>query len=203
MPKATPASDRPPSHAHGASARYTPRRSEETLLHQTVCEHLETFLARASDGDHPVPHFVERELRSYVDCGILAHGFLRLHCDACGLDRLLPFSCKGRFCPSCCGRRMADTAAHLVDYVLPEVPVRQWVLTLLYPLRYRCAWDARLTSEVLRVFLRALFADLRRRARHHHGVRAGHCGAVTAIQRFATEPCSDAHRARSALVDPP
>jgi hypothetical protein len=60
---------------------------------------------------------------------------------------------------------MADTAAHLVERVLPEVPVRQWVLTLPYPLRYRCAWDARLTSEVLRAFMRALFADLRRRSR--------------------------------------
>jgi len=29
------------------------------------------------------------------------------------------------------GRRMADTAAHLVDRVLPEVPVRQWVLLLM------------------------------------------------------------------------
>ncbi len=76
-------------------------------------------------------------------CGILAHGFVRVHCDACGLDRLVPFSCKRRgFCPSCGGRRMADTAAHLVDCVLPEVPVRQWVLTLPYPLRYRCAYDA-------------------------------------------------------------
>jgi hypothetical protein len=25
---------------------------------------------------------------------------------------------------------MADTAAHLVDRVFPEVPVRQWVLSL-------------------------------------------------------------------------
>ena len=32
---------------------------------------------------------------------------------------------------------MADTAAHLVDRVLPEVSIRQWVLTLPYPLRYR------------------------------------------------------------------
>ena len=40
---------------------------------------------------------------------------------------------------------MADTAAHLVDCVLPEVPIRQWVLTLPYPLRYRCAYDAQLT----------------------------------------------------------
>ena len=81
---------------------------------------------------------------------------------------------------------MADTAARLVDGVIPEVPIRQWVLTLPYPLRYRCAWDARLTSEVLRAFLRALFADQRRRARRHHGVRAGHCASVTFIQRFGS-----------------
>ena len=88
---------------------------------------------------------------------------------------------------------MADTAAHLVDCVLPEVPVRQWVLTLPYPLRYRCAWDARLTSEVLRAFLRALFADQRRRARIHHGVKAGLCGAVTAIQRFGSALNTNPH----------
>ncbi len=45
-------------------------------------------------------------------------------------------SCKGRgFCPSCCGRRMADTAVHLCDEVLPEVPIRQWVLS--FPFRVR------------------------------------------------------------------
>jgi len=45
---------------------------------------------------------------------------------------------------SCGGRRMADTAAHLVDRVLPEVPVRQWVLSLPFALRYRLAYDAHL-----------------------------------------------------------
>jgi hypothetical protein len=60
--------------------------------------------------------------------------------DACGLDRVLPYSCKRRgFCPSCGGRPMADTAAHLVDLVFPEVPVRQWVLSVPYGLRYRLA----------------------------------------------------------------
>ena len=81
---------------------------------------------------------------------------------------------------------MADTAAHLVDRVLPEVPIRQWVLTLPYPLRYRCAWNARLTSEVLRAFLRAVFADQRRRARALFGIRKGQCGSVTFIQRFGS-----------------
>lgn len=87
-----------------------------------------------------MPRFVERELRSYLDCGVLVRGFLRVHCDACGKHRLVPYSCKRRnFCPSCGGRRMADTAAHLVDRVFPEVPVRQWVLSLPFHLRYRLA----------------------------------------------------------------
>jgi hypothetical protein len=81
---------------------------------------------------------------------------------------------------------MADTAAQLVDRVLPEVAIRQWVLTLPYPLRYRCAYDARLTSAVLRSFIRALFAELRRRSRRTWGLRAEQCGAVTFIQRFGS-----------------
>jgi hypothetical protein len=47
-------------------------------------------------------------------------------CGTCGKDELVAFSCKRRgFCPSCGARRMADLAAHLVDRVWPDVPVRQ------------------------------------------------------------------------------
>jgi hypothetical protein len=63
---------------------------------------------------------VEREFYDYLQCGILAHGFLRLGCDTCHKELLLAFSCKRRgFCPSCAGRRMAQTAAHLVERVIP------------------------------------------------------------------------------------
>ncbi len=71
---------------------------------------------------------------------------------------------------------MADTAAHLVDRVLPVVPVRQWVLSLPFALRYRMAYDSRLTSDVLNVFIRALFGELRRRAHELLGVRSSQCG---------------------------
>jgi hypothetical protein len=166
---------------------YERRRPEETELHGVVREQFEPFLARARERDRPVPRFIEQEFRAYLACGVLAHGFLRPHCDACQLERLVPFSCKRRgFCPSCGGRRMADTAAHLVDCVLPEAPMRQWVLTLPYPLRYRCAYDAKLTSQVLRAFLRALFAGLRRRARDQWDTARAQCGAVSFIQRFGS-----------------
>jgi Putative transposase/Transposase zinc-binding domain len=171
----------------GRDSRWAPRSPEFTLLHRVVREQLEPFLARARARERPAPVFVEQELRAFLCCGILAHGFLRLHCDECGHDRLVAFSCKRRgFCPSCGGRRMADTAAHLVDRVLPMVPIRQWVLTLPYPLRYRCAYDRELASQVLRAFVRSLFTELRRRVRRQWGVRAEQCGAVTFLQRFGS-----------------
>ena len=106
-------------------AAYRPRRPEESLLYQVVAGELETFLASQQDNERHVPGFVEKEFRSFLDCGVLARGFLRVACNTCKLDRVVAFSCKSRgICPSCGGRRMADTAAHLVDRVIPDVGFR-------------------------------------------------------------------------------
>jgi hypothetical protein len=54
-----------------------------------------------------LPGFIAREFREFLTCGVLAHGFARVRCERCALERLVPFSSKGRgFCPSCGGRRM-------------------------------------------------------------------------------------------------
>ncbi len=79
---------------------------------------------------------------------------------------------------------MADTAAHLVDRVLPEVPTRQWVLTLPIPLRYRIAYDRNLCSDVLGVFILTVLRSLRHRAKKLLGVDQGQGGSVTHIQRW-------------------
>ena len=64
-------------------------------------------------------------------------------------DRL---SCKRRgFCPSRSARRMSQAAAHLVDHVIPHVPVRQWVLSLPIPLRVLLAAQPELVTPVLQV----------------------------------------------------
>ncbi|MGC6489055.1 MAG: thiamine pyrophosphate-dependent enzyme [Planctomycetota bacterium] len=87
---------------------------------------------RLEAGERPLPRFCAREIDAFLRCGVLAYGFARVWCQACGKDDVVPFSWKGRgFCPSCGARRMADTAAWLVDRVIPEqAPVRQWVLSL-------------------------------------------------------------------------
>ena len=107
----------------------------QTVLHGVVRDHFETFRAEAAlrrDGEG-LPRFVEQEFREFLTCGCLAARFARFHYDGCGHDRLVPFSCKRRgLCSSSGGRRMAERAAHLV----PDVPIRQWVLSLPYRLRY-------------------------------------------------------------------
>jgi hypothetical protein len=56
---------------------------------------------------------------------------------------LTDLSCKSRgICASCNTRRMVETAAHLVDEVFPQVPVRQWVLSFPKRLRYFLGRDA-------------------------------------------------------------
>ena len=78
---------------------------------------------------------------------------------------------------------MAERAAHLIDHVFPDVPVRQWVLSLPYRLRYQLAWDHDLCRAVIAVYLRAVLGWLRRRA-SRDGVTNGRGGAVAVIQRF-------------------
>ncbi len=58
-----------------------------------------------------------------------------------------------------------------------------WVLSLPFTLRYQLAFDARLSSAVLAVFIRSVFAWLRRTAARH-GIADGQGGAITVIQRF-------------------
>jgi hypothetical protein len=61
-----------------------------------------------------LPRFVIKQFEEYLRCGRLDHGCLHLVCRECGHSELVAFSCKRRgFCPSCLGRRMADTAVHL------------------------------------------------------------------------------------------
>jgi hypothetical protein len=62
-------------------AGYRPRYPQESPLYAAVAGRLETFLARQRQRDRDVPRFVERELRSFLECGILAYGFVRVHRD--------------------------------------------------------------------------------------------------------------------------
>jgi len=173
---------------------YRPRRPTETVLYEVVRRHLETFLAYARETyAAPLPRYVEEELRGYLRCGVFAYGFVRCHCDTCGHDLLVAFSCHGRsICPSCCGRRMANVAAHLVDRVLPAVPIRQWVLTLPFELRALAAFRAEVLTALNRMFVEAVFKRYSAWAKRQ-GLPDAPTGAVTHIQRFGSSVNLNVH----------
>lgn len=167
-----------------ASSPYARHEPERTVLYRAVQENFETFRASSQNelgGNLPV--HVLREVEAYLRCGILAHGFTRLRCEACKLERLVAFSCKKRgFCPSCGGKRMNEVAAHLVDCVLPEAPIRQWVISFPFSVRYALAYKPQLVTGVLSIFIRIVSNWIVKRARQTGVI--GKAGAITFVQRF-------------------
>lgn len=165
---------------------YRRHQPENSTLYPIIKQELHGFEAQLASFDKYLPTFVLNEFRDYLRCGRLEYGFLRVKCNGCRHEHLVAFSCKRRgFCPSCGARRMIETAAHLVDNVIPQVPVRQWVLSFPWPLRLLFASQPNALARCLAVIVRAIQTDLTQRAglKVASGARTG---VVTLIQRFGS-----------------
>ena len=77
---------------------------------------------------------------------------------------------------------MADSAALLVDEILPHQPMRQWVLSVPFPLRFLFASQPAVMGKVLGIVYRAIATHLTRKAGYTK--TTAHTGAVTLIQCF-------------------
>jgi len=114
------------------SPPYKRHRPEQTQIIERHYPELRDVMAMQGKSLH-----VQQEFADYLKFGRLEHGFLRVQCTECHHEYWVAFSCKRRgFCPSCGARRMAESAALLVDEVLPEQPIRQWVLSFPFQLRF-------------------------------------------------------------------
>jgi hypothetical protein len=77
---------------------------------------------------------------------------------------------------------MADSAALLVDEILPYQPMRQWVLSVPFPLRFLFASNPKVMTKVLSIVHRAIATHLAHKAGFAKPL--AQTGAVTLIQRF-------------------
>jgi ribosomal protein S27E len=149
---------------------------------------------------------VQAEFERYLKCGRLEHGFLRVRCESCHAEKLVAFSCKGRgFCPSCGARRMAESAALLADEVLPPRPLRQWVLSLPFALRFLLATDPNALTRVLGIVYRTISSHLLRAARVTRtsgaiGAARARCGAKLSRARSAAGRAAALPTARSTVT---
>jgi hypothetical protein len=164
-----------------AASEHRRRKPEAGTLHRAVREGWPLVAAKLR-----LPRRVHDEVRHYLRCGDLRHGFLQVKCAACRQSMLVAFSCKGRgWCPSCGARRAHEAALHLLE-ALPHVAFRQWTLSLPGTLRWPLVKDASLLRAVERELVRAVFRWQRARAREL-GARASlRGGAVCFVQLFGS-----------------
>lgn len=164
---------------------YARHQPENKLLYQIIEKYYPAFVAHLATEGRTLPDYVQQEFADYLKCGRLEHGFLRVRCEDCRHERLVAFSCKRRgFCPSCGARRMVDSAALLVDTILPRLPMRQWVLSFPYHLRLLFARQPLIMSKVLAIVYRTISTFLIKKAGLTH--KTARTGAVTLIQRFGS-----------------
>ena len=181
------------------TAVYLRHRPETTLLYQIVHENWPEFQAELAIQDKYLPAYVTQEFEAYLKCGRLEHGFLRVRCESCHDEKLVALCCKRRgFCSSCGARRMADSAALLVDEILPHQPMRQLspgmaciramqeqlprVLSVPFPLRFLFASQPAVMGKVLGIVYRTISTHLIRKAGYTK--TTAQTGAVTLIQCF-------------------
>jgi hypothetical protein len=78
----------------------------------------------------------------------------------------------------------------LIDEIIPQIPTRQWVLSVPAPLRYLIAYDNHALNKVMSVFMGTLFSHLRSKAKKGGGkildAKDYFSGSVSVIQRFGS-----------------
>ena len=170
-------------HPLSSAVSYRRHQPEKTILYKLIQNHLLSFYHQI-EQENELPSFVKKEFEEFLKCGLLPYGFLRLQCESCRREKLVAFSCKRRgFCPSCGVKRMVEISTHLVDEVFPHKPLRQWVLSFPFPLRFLFAKEPQLMGDVLSLIHRAISTYLIKKAglKKQSGAKTG---SVTFIQRF-------------------
>jgi hypothetical protein len=82
---------------------------------------------------------------------------------------------------------MAQTAAYLVERVIPWVPTRQWVVSVPIPLRYWMAGSQDLTAQVHTIIRTTIGQSyVNQAAAQGHERALLHPGSITFIQRFGS-----------------
>ena len=134
--------------------KYQRHKPEQTLLYQIIEKYYPQFLTHMGQQDKGLSKYVRSEFEEYLKCGRLEYGFLRVRCEDCHCE-------------------------HLVDDALPHEPIRQWVLSFPFQLRFLFASYPQLMGKVLGILYRTLATHITKKAGYDKQT-----GAVTLIQQF-------------------
>ena len=154
-----------PAPSQAPATAYRPRRAYDTDLYRIVLDHVDTFVASYDELYEarygPWRAEIATTFRRFLDCGVLANGFLRVRCSDCRHEVLVPWSCKRSICPSCAQRRSVEFADFADGDVLEEVPHSHVTFTIPKMLRPIFLRDRTLLRELSACAWKALQRGLR------------------------------------------
>lgn len=162
------------------------------VVQQVLRKSLTSYLAV-----QPISWIAERALELVTTCGDLYHGTAVLQCLGCGDELEVTYSCKRvTLCSRCGYRRMYERTHHLMNAVIPCVPVRHWVLNLPPHLRFNVGYYHHILAGLLRIFVRAIFMFLRRHAKvvlRLSSTNLAHPAGISVIHRVSARLTANFH----------
>ena len=164
---------------------YRPRQAKASPLWQCVKSSLDDFFRAYPKQYRPTLGQLRPELEEvfnrFLRCGDITQGFLRVRCDHCDHEYLLPFTCKQRgVCPTCHQRRTVDTAQTIASEICFAVPHRHWVFTIPRILRNVSRRNPKRLSALCRIVADTLSECLTTSA----GIPEGKAGIILGIHTF-------------------
>ena len=162
---------------------YRQRRPYEQDLYQALNENLTYYLDPIQfHGNYEhLSKRQEKTFRRFLECGIVAYGFARAHCEGCGKDLIIAFSCRMRgVCPSCAAKRYELFSRFVRKEVILPVAHRQLVFTLPKILR-PFFQSARRRTRLYQMAHEVVRARIRNRLGLGTGVRVG---MIAILQTF-------------------
>ena len=166
---------------------YRKRKPRKSPLFRLLGDHWDAFTGEYDELFAPNHGEFRRRVGTVVgqfqECGIPDYGFVRIRCEECHAEHLLPFSCKSRgFCPSCAAKRECFFAEFLQQEVLAKVTHRHVVFTIPKRLRGIFLRDRHLLPELSRIGYESVLETLREQL----GIPVGRGAAVIASQTFGS-----------------
>lgn len=135
---------------------HTPTQYGSDRFRQIFIDHWERWWEYRREEIPPDQRdYVQKTVEKMMGCRNPQCGYARYVCPHCQEERLVPFSCKTRFCPSC-GKVRTDEWVNRIAQELLEVPHLHLTLTIAQELRIYFERDHRLLKELLAVSAEAV-----------------------------------------------
>ncbi len=137
-------------------------------LYQIVDEYYPAFAALMAEQGKELPGYVQREFEEFLQCGRLSMAFYGFAASLATPSTWSLSAVSVAVLPELWGAADGRSAALLVDEVLPEQPMRQWVLSFPFQLRFLFASRPEIMGWVLGIVYRVIATHLVKKAGHTH-----------------------------------